>query len=288
LQPCPHTSNDPFTRYDLISEDASAKVHEALNCENLGHALYADIIKSWYRINTFVIMDLAVTAKFADSDIWQARVPPRSFVRHIQLTIDEWQLKRELDGRHSPQLRQLRGHLKLLEQFSHGTKFTIYINTTHCERDGSTVEDGDERPHECKLWKRYDLPIFEFVGHLWKVLFDIFLGFVKKESFGHTDNRGKHQDERKTGDQDNKQTGADHRGTKIENDKPRYQLVIILDQDLELNESDTEVDYEKWCRRFFDHQEVDMKREMEIDPSDQNQKLAAHDAGTGKCVEIHE
>jgi hypothetical protein len=90
----------------------------------------------------------------ADRAIWQARVPPRSFVRHIQLTIHEWQLKRELDGQHSPQLRQLRWHLKLLEQFSHGTNFTVHINATPCERDGATVEDGDERPHECKLWKR--------------------------------------------------------------------------------------------------------------------------------------
>jgi hypothetical protein len=84
---------------------------------------------------------------------------------------------------------------------------------------------------------------------------------------------------RRSLDQDNKQTVADHRGATMEIDKPRYQLVSILDQDLELNEADTEVDYKKWCRRIFDHQAVDMKRENKISFVLPNQKPAARDAG---------
>jgi hypothetical protein len=112
---------------------------EKWTCGWAGHAIFKEIIKAWYRRNTFILSDLRLLADFAITDCWAMEVVPKHHLRRVEFSIHEDDLAQSKDivgyGRPSPRLTQLRAELDLLRNLCEGTQITMHVSSqTFSER----------------------------------------------------------------------------------------------------------------------------------------------------------
>lgn len=62
---------------------------EHWTCRWAGHVIFKEIIKAWYRRNTFILSDLSILADFAITDCWGMEVVPKHHLRKVGFSIHE-------------------------------------------------------------------------------------------------------------------------------------------------------------------------------------------------------
>ena len=214
---CIEASRSDGLNFDLLWGTQSPGV---LECDNLGHRTFTDMVQYWYQTNTFVMNDMSVMRLFGISDCWSAKVVPIHNIKSVQLAVHENKLTFTTNGLPSATLSKVLSGLVRMHQFSEGVTFRIHITSKSCSLQRSGKKAANEPIHKCKIWMRDRASIAEFVENLEKALFKEFDKFLVP--------------------------GSKKRPTK-------HILKCVLDQDLVIDSQDTKPEYEAWCQRIMNY-----------------------------------
>ena len=146
-------------------------------CNEIGHAVLTELVKTWYRVHTFLITDFSLIADFAISDLWQLEVVPRAHITHIRLSFTKDELTGVLWGAAlPPRVQQLRSNLERLHHFRPSTTITMDIisNTCNCV-ENNPLSPRWSQNHRCgsAIWERDACEVLEFVENLDSAVFGV-------------------------------------------------------------------------------------------------------------------
>lgn len=158
-QVCAFSRFAPSFAFDLVWKN---NMQDLWQCNQVGHTVMTELVQTWYRVNTFKIVDALLIPDFAISDRWQLEVVPREHISHVEFAFDQSQMWSY--GPHSNPpiaLRELRSSLERLAYLRSNTNVTIHIKSlAHTQND-------------VPLWERDACDVLEFVEQLDFAVFGI-------------------------------------------------------------------------------------------------------------------